>query len=160
MFDEVFGSVPYTQGFINTLFGGNIDPDLVADMDGFDKWVSEDGSQGGSLWVWHGTNAEGNPFELVGLSIVTFDEDGKLVREVDSYPYPDEYVVEALFGAGTGSTSQDVHRVTSTEPVAVDWTAPSGGGQYRELMPAETEAPPPSVPVTRRGLASGRASEV
>lgn len=106
MFDEVFGSVPYTQGFINTLFGGNIDPDLVADMDGFDKWVSEDGSQGGSLWVWHGTNAEGNPFELVGLSIVTFDEDGKLVREVDSYPYPDEYVVEALFGAGTGSTSQ------------------------------------------------------
>ena len=107
MIDDVFGTIPYTQGFINTLFGGNIDPDLVAEIDGYDHWLAEDGSQGGSLWVWHGTNAEGNPFELVGLSINAYDDDGKLLREFDSYPYPDQYVVQALFGAGTGSSSQD-----------------------------------------------------
>jgi hypothetical protein len=105
MVDDVFGRISYRQGMINTLFGGSVDPDLVAEMDGYDSWVSADGSQGGSMWVWHGTNAEGNPFELVGLSLVTFDEEGRLAMEVDSYPYPDEYVEEALFGAGTPVTS-------------------------------------------------------
>ena len=105
MQDEVFGSIAYTQGFINTLFGGNIDPDLEGEIDGYGSWMSEDGSLGVSMWVWHGTNAERNPFELVGLSVTSYDDDGKLLREIDSYPYPGKYVVNALFGTGTAVTA-------------------------------------------------------
>lgn len=97
MDDAVFGAVGYRTGFYNALYAGDVD----AVIDVYHSWVSDDGSQGGVLWVWHGTNAAGNPFELAGISLTTHDEEGLISYEFVTYPYPDDYVDEAVFGAGT-----------------------------------------------------------
>ena len=97
MDDEVFGSVNYRQGFYNTLYSGAAN----AEIDVFEDWLTEDGSQGGFLWMWHGTNAAGNPFSLTGISLTTHDEAGLISYEFVTYPYTDEYVREAWLGAGT-----------------------------------------------------------
>jgi hypothetical protein len=97
MDDDVFGPANYRSGFYNTLYGGAID----AQIDVYHAWVSDDGGSGGALWVWHGTNAAGNPFELPGLSVITFNDDGIVSYEFVTYPYSDEYVRQAVTGAGT-----------------------------------------------------------
>jgi hypothetical protein len=97
MDDAVFGAVDYRTAWYNTLYGGAID----ADIDVYHHWLSEDGSQGGSLWLWYGTNLAGNPFELAGISLMDYDEDGRLTYELVTYPYPDEYVDRAVAGEGT-----------------------------------------------------------
>jgi len=81
----------------NTLYVGTMD----ARIDVTYIWLSEDGSQGGDLWLWHGTNAAGNPFELSGVNLDEFDEDGLIARSHVVYPYPDEYVLKAVLGSGT-----------------------------------------------------------
>lgn len=101
MDDDVFGSVAFRDGFLNTLYGGTVDPDIDTEIEIFDKWLSADGSQGGSLWVWRGTNAESNPFELVGSKLTDYDENGMITYQFVSYPYSDEYVWDAVFGEGT-----------------------------------------------------------
>jgi hypothetical protein len=101
MDDDVFGAFPYRQAWHNTLYGKA----FAARMDVYDIWVSEDGSQGGVLWVWHGLNAKGNPFELPGISLMEFDEDGLIAYELVTYPYPDAYVDEAAFGDGSPTPS-------------------------------------------------------
>ena len=97
MDDEVFGAVNYRDGFYNTLYSDAMD----AEIDVYETWMSDDGSQGGVLWMWHGTNAEGNPFELAGVSITTHDEEGMITYEYVTYPHDDEYVRVAAFGGGT-----------------------------------------------------------
>jgi hypothetical protein len=97
MDDAVFGAVPIEQAWHNTLYGGAVD----AEIDVYHSWLSDDGSQGGHLWVWHGTNAAGNPFELPGISLCEFDEDGLESYEYVVYPYPDDYVRRAFTGSGT-----------------------------------------------------------
>ena len=92
MDDDVFGRVSYRDGFYNTLYGGAVD----ARIDAYDWWVSEDGSQGGVLWIWYGINKAGNPFELVGLSLQEFSDDGRIVYELVTYPYSDDYVRNAF----------------------------------------------------------------
>ena len=101
MDDAVFGAVPMRQAWHNTLYGGAFD----ARIDVYDTWASEDGSQGGVLWIWYGTNAQGNPFELSGISLMRFDEEGRIAYELVTYPYPDAYVDEAVFGSGTPTPS-------------------------------------------------------
>lgn len=95
--DDVFGSINYRDGYYDTLFAG--DTDAVIDV--YDRWLSEDGSQGGSLWIWRGTNVMGNPFELIGISLFDFDDEGRIAHELVTYPYTDDYVIEAFEGAGT-----------------------------------------------------------
>lgn len=97
MDDAVFGAVDYRTGFYNTLYSGLVD----AKIDVYHSWVSSDGSQGGVLWMWHGANAAGNPFALAGISLTEHDEDGLISYELVAYPYPDEYVDNAVFGSGT-----------------------------------------------------------
>lgn len=101
MDDDVFGAVNYRDGFYNTLYGGATD----ARIDVYDMWLSDDGSQGGFLWMWSGMNAAGNPFELAGVSLTEFDEDGRISYELVTYPYPDEYVRGAFRGEGTPTAS-------------------------------------------------------
>jgi hypothetical protein len=96
MDDEVFGAVSYRAGFYNTLFAGTMD----AEIDVYHDWLAEDGSQGGFLWVWHGTNAKGNPFSLPGISLTTHDDDGLISYEFVTYPYTDDYVRQSVFGDG------------------------------------------------------------
>ncbi len=97
MDDDVFGPMAYRSGFYNTLYGGVMD----ARIDSYDWWVSDDGSQGGALWIWYGTNQAGNPFELPGLSLVEYAEDGRIEYELVTYPYTDDYVRNAVMGDGT-----------------------------------------------------------
>ena len=101
MDDAVFGAAPMREAWHNTLYGGAMD----ARIDAYDTWVSEDGSQGGVLWLWYGTNASGRPFELPGISLMEFDEDGKIAYEYVTYPYPDDYVWGAVVGSGTPTPS-------------------------------------------------------
>jgi hypothetical protein len=101
MDDDVFGAVPYQQAWHNTLYGGAFD----AQIDIYDTWVSDDGSQGGALWIWHGLNASGNPFELPGISLMKFDEEGLVSYELVTYPYPDDYVRAAALGEGSPTPS-------------------------------------------------------
>lgn len=97
MDDAVFGAAPIKTAWRETLHGGAID----AEISNYYRWLSEDGSQGGVLWMWHGTNLAGNPFELAGISLNEYDEEGLLTYSYVVYPYPDDYVNEAIVGAGT-----------------------------------------------------------
>ncbi len=98
MYDTAFpADIPYEEAFYNTLYSGMMD----ATLDVTHSWVSKDGSQGGALWLWNGTNARGNPFEVAGISLIDFDENGKVAHELVTYPHPNEYMQEAVFGAGT-----------------------------------------------------------
>lgn len=101
MDDDVFGSVNWRDGFYNTLYAGAMD----ATIDVHRSWICDDGSQGGVLWTWAGTNARGKPFELAGISLNEFGEDGRISYELVTYPYPDDYVDAAVFGQGTGISS-------------------------------------------------------
>ncbi len=103
MDDAVFGAVPMRQAWHNTLYGGAMD----ARIDAYDTWVSEDGSQGGALWQWYGTNEAGNYFELAGISLDEYDENGLLAYEYVVYPYSDDYVTEAVSGSGTARTLEE-----------------------------------------------------
>ncbi len=97
MRDDVFGDVGVRSAWHYTLYGGTMD----AEIDIAQQWVAPDGVQSGGLWVWHGTNQAGNPFELIGVQIDTHDDEGRVTDEWVFYPYPDDYVVEAIRGDGT-----------------------------------------------------------
>ena len=97
MVDAVFGSIGARDGWYETLYGAMAD----STFDNTYWWVSEDGSQGGSVWLWHGTNLAGNPFELAGAALEDFNEEGLLTNTYEVYPYPADYVRMAIEGAGT-----------------------------------------------------------
>ena len=98
MYDTAFpAEISYEESFFNTLYAGTMD----ATLDVTHSWLSDDGSEGGALWLWSGTNAVGNPFEIAGISLIDFDENGKVAYELVTYPHPSEYVREAVTGAGT-----------------------------------------------------------
>ena len=97
MVDAVFGSIGARSGWYYTLYGDMMD----STFDHGYSWLSEDGSQGGSVWLWHGTNQAGNPFEVAGVSLDEFNEEGLVSNEYVVYPYPADYVKEAIEGAGT-----------------------------------------------------------
>ncbi|WP_062300329.1 hypothetical protein [Demequina maris] len=99
MDDDVFGAVSMRQGWFYTLSGG-----LDAEVETLQSWISEDGSESGALWVWRGENYAGSPFELVGISVLTHDDEGLVANEWVAYPYPDAFVEEAIDGSGTPTT--------------------------------------------------------
>lgn len=94
MDDAAFGAVPMRAGWENTIFGG-----LDADLKTWITWLSEDGSQGGSLWTWSGTALDGQPFELIGINLDDYDDEGRVTYELVAWPYEDEHVVTAVIGS-------------------------------------------------------------
>lgn len=93
MDDDVYGTVPAREAWHNTLYG-----DLDTDINTWHRWLSNDGSRGGSLWTWSGTNFVGQPFELIGISLIEYDDDGNQSYQLVVYPYDDEYVRSTLGG--------------------------------------------------------------
>lgn len=86
--DLAYGEIDVIAGWRNTLFGGQVDA-VTAE---WHNWVCADGSQGGSLWTWQGTNFAGEPFELIGVALAEFDREGLNTGDTVIWPYPDEYV--------------------------------------------------------------------
>ncbi len=83
--DLAFGGVMtgiWRQGWRNTLFGG-----MDASIHTWTSWLSEDGSVGGSLWTWSGSAQNGEQFDLQGLEISRFDDEGLYTEVIMQYPY-------------------------------------------------------------------------
>jgi hypothetical protein len=96
--DLAFGGVStgiWRQGWRNTLFNGS-----DATIRTWTAWLSEDGSVGGSLWTWSGTAQSGEPFDLQGIEVSRFDEDGRYTEVIMQYPY-DDAEVHRRYAEGT-----------------------------------------------------------
>lgn len=78
---------PWRIGWRNTLFGPT-----EGSVKTWRYWLSDDGSVGGSLWTWSGTAINGEPFEIAGVELSRFDEDGLYTELVMFYPYEDAEV--------------------------------------------------------------------
>ncbi|WP_084127311.1 hypothetical protein [Demequina sp. NBRC 110054] len=98
MDDDVYGAVDYRDAWYYTLY-----QDATSEVESIHQWVDADGSEAGTLWIWRGTNGIGNPFELIGISVDSYNDEGLITNEWVAYPYDDEYVLEALDGAGTAT---------------------------------------------------------
>lgn len=90
MDDTAFGAVGIRSAWRNTLYG--VDSKIKT----WKRWLSDDGSQGASLWTWIGTARNGEPFELIGVNITDYDEDGMVENILVDWPYEHEYVRNAL----------------------------------------------------------------
>ena len=92
MDDVAFGSLPMRQAWDNTLYG------FDAHIDTWISWLSDDGSNGGSLWTWVGTRSDGEPFELIGINLDDYDDDGRITYQLVAWPYNDHYVTATVTG--------------------------------------------------------------
>lgn len=89
--DEAFGDVPWRAGWRGTLFGS-----VDADIKTWTRWLSDDGSTGGSLWSWNGTAQNGEPFTLSGIVLEQYDDDGLTKALRVYYPLPEDEVLAAF----------------------------------------------------------------
>ena len=90
MDDVALGSIGMREAWRETIFWTD------SDIETFATWIADDGSNGGSLWVWSGLATNGEPFDLVGVNIDTYNDDGLITYERVVWPYPDAYVQQAL----------------------------------------------------------------
>lgn len=68
--------------------------------------MSEDGSNGGALWNRVGTAYNGEPFELTGITLTTFDDEGPVTGQSVKWPYDHEYV-KTVLANGSGSEADE-----------------------------------------------------
>jgi hypothetical protein len=73
--------------------------DLDANIQTWTRWLSDDGSTGGSLWSWNGTAANGEPFTLTGVVLEQYNNDG-LYEEIYVYYPLDDAEVRRIFAEG------------------------------------------------------------
>jgi hypothetical protein len=93
--DAAFGSIGWRAGWKNTLFG-----QVDATIRTWASWLSDDGSVGGSLWTWSGTARNGEPFDLQGIELSTYDEYGRYTSVMVHYPFEHAEVMR-VFSEGT-----------------------------------------------------------
>lgn len=93
--DLAYGTISTRQGWKNTLFGGQVDAETYE----WHNWMCADGSQGGSLWTWRGTNVVGEPFELIGIALTEYSDEGLEARQTVAWPYDYQHVYDE-FGVG------------------------------------------------------------
>jgi hypothetical protein len=104
MQDDTFDAwVDMRTSWQNTLYRGAMD----ATIEQLHEWMSDDGSQSSSLWIWKGKNQSGNDFELIGVAIDSHNEEGLITHETVLYPYPDSYVWNAVVAAGNVNPSSN-----------------------------------------------------
>jgi hypothetical protein len=123
--DEALGDTTWRAGWRNTLFGS-----VDADIQTWTRWLSDDGSTGGSLWSWNGTAANGEPFTLSGIELEEYDDDGLFEALRVYYPMPGEDVVDAFdHGNATVSSSEPPQKPTGVFSFADDdlceWLSPA-----------------------------------
>lgn len=94
MDDTAFGPVPIRDAWDNTVFGTD------STFKTWVTWLSDDGSGGGSLWTWTGTANNGEPFELIGINLDDYDENGLMTYSLVDWPYPAETVRAAVATGG------------------------------------------------------------
>lgn len=94
MDDTAFGAVPMRQAWSNTLWGSD------ATIKTWVKWMCADGTQAGSLWTWTGESRSGEPFELIGINLDDYDDEGKVTYSLVDWPYDAAYVRQ-VFATGT-----------------------------------------------------------
>ncbi len=112
--DDAFGSTDWRTGWRNTLFGG-----IDASIHTWLSWLSDDGSVGGSMWTWSGSAFNGEPFDLQGIELSTYDEQGLLDSVTVYYPYEDAEV-RLRFNRGNeearaAQATRDAETVAATE---------------------------------------------
>jgi hypothetical protein len=90
MDDVALGSIGMRNAWKETLYWTD------SDIETFATWVADDGSMGGSLWVWIGSAGNGEPFELIGINIDSYDQDGLITYERVVWPYHDDHVENAI----------------------------------------------------------------
>jgi hypothetical protein len=90
MDDTAFGDVPMRSAWSNTLWGSS------ANIETMVTWVCDDGSQAGSLWKWSGEARNGEPFELIGVNLDEYNDEGKVTYSLVDWPYEGSYVRDAL----------------------------------------------------------------
>jgi hypothetical protein len=93
--DDAFGSIGWRAGWRNTLFGG-----LDATIHTWTDWMSDDGSNAGSLWTWSGTARNGESFELSGIELTTYDDQGLVTSVIVYYPLEGSEVRRILAEGG------------------------------------------------------------
>ena len=126
------GSVPIRSAWDNTIFGTD------STIKTWVTWLADDGSSGGSLWTWSGTARNGEPFELIGVNLDDYDENGLLTYSLVDWPYPAE-TVEA------GGCDR---RSRLRTPIVT--YVPLGGTRYRSRSP-EDPRPPDAASRSYRG---------
>lgn len=89
--DEAIGDIGWRAGWRGTLFGS-----VDADIQTWTRWLSDDGSTGGSLWSWNGTAQNGEPFTLSGIVLEKYDDDGLDDEVRVYYPMADDEVLAAF----------------------------------------------------------------
>lgn len=94
MDDTAFGPVPIRDAWDNTVF------DTDSTIKTWVTWLADDGSSGGSLWTWSGTAGNGEPFELIGINLDDYDENGLVTYSLVDWPYPAETVKAAVATGG------------------------------------------------------------
>jgi hypothetical protein len=97
MDDTAFGAVPMRQAWSNTLWGSD------ATIKTWVRWMCDDGSQAGSLWSWIGESNSGKPFELIGVNLDEFDDEGRVTYSLVDWPYDSDYVRKSLSSGNVGS---------------------------------------------------------
>jgi hypothetical protein len=98
MDDTAFGAVPMRQAWSNTLWGSD------ATIKTWVRWMCDDGSQAGSLWTWAGESQSGEPFELIGVNLDDFDEEGRVTYSLVDWPYDGAYIRQSF---ASGNTTSD-----------------------------------------------------
>jgi hypothetical protein len=54
-------------------------------------------------WSWIGESNSGKPFELIGVNLDEFDDEGRVTYSLVDWPYDSDYVRKSLSSGNVGS---------------------------------------------------------
>ncbi len=87
---------PVQEGDWRTSWRNTIFTETLDTVTTWRTWLSKDGSTGGSLFMWQGTDLTGEPFWLPGIELSEFNEEGLYTESIVYYPYPRSEVWEIV----------------------------------------------------------------
>ncbi len=94
-----FGTMTFRAGWKAALYGAG-----VAEIDTRFGWISDDGTMSGTEFVWRGVNAEGAPYELIGVSLNRHDDGGVITETHIYFAYDRDYYARVTSSEGTPTT--------------------------------------------------------